>query len=220
MAKWYEAANEASFKQVAGGYVFQCPSPWMVARPIYYRVNEVQKAEIFAAMGRWRLALLGSLALNLAIPGSLVAFVHLAPKTFVKLAAPALQFGTGVFAVLLFAALMFLLLPVIAAPQIYLNRALRKVLADAPLTDERITVREQLPKAAQSASGTLLAIGMVGVVTMIVAGVFGLIEAYAEGHLVRSLFFPFLPTVAFGGLMGFYFMYLIRLKAKLKRAAA
>lgn len=220
MAKWYQAGNEASFKRVADGYVFQCPSPWMIARPSYYLVNEAQKAEIFAAMGRWRLVLLGSLALDLAIPGALMVFVHAAPKTFFGLVAPALQFGTGVFAGLLFAALMLLLLPVMAAPQIYLHRALRIPLADAPLTAERITMREQLPTTARSVSGKLLATGIVGGVAMILSGIFGLVDAYSEGHLVRNLLFPFLPLVTAGGLSTFYFVYLIRLKAKLQRAAA
>ena len=55
--RWYARANEASFKPIEGGYVFQAPSPWMFARPRYYLVSAAKKAEISAHLARWRLLL-------------------------------------------------------------------------------------------------------------------------------------------------------------------
>jgi hypothetical protein len=41
-----------------------------------------------------------------------------------------------------------------ALPQIYLARSLRPLLADAPRTEKRIRLAEQLPKIAVSVSGS------------------------------------------------------------------
>jgi hypothetical protein len=222
MAKWYEAANEASFKRLADGYVFQCPNPWVLARPRYYLVNETQKAQIFALMGRWRLLLLASLALSLAIPAGFAAFVHLAPRTFAHLVLPIVHgVGIGGFTVLLSLAMFLLMAPVVAAPHIYLNRGLRGPLAGAPRTNERITMKEQLPQTATAVSGKILAVGLgAGLLTM-VAAVMGLIEdTAADGHLLRNLMFPYLPLMLLGGLLSAYFVYLIRLKSRLAPVAA
>src|SRR6476619_5650004 len=93
MAKWYEAANEASFKSVAGGYVFQSPNPWIFARPRYYLVNEAQKAQIAERLRRFRLLNL----ITLPILVLFFAFMFLSPATFGRLLQPATQFGIGFF---------------------------------------------------------------------------------------------------------------------------
>src|SRR5712692_9044777 len=141
MPRWYERANEASFKPVEEGYVFQAPSPWIFARPSYYLVNDAKKAEIFTRLGRWRLLLL--------LPAPLIFFlmfpVILLPSTFGRLLLPVyLQLGTGLFTSLLFTVLLLLMAPFIAMPQIYLARALRPLLADAPRTEERIKLGKQV----------------------------------------------------------------------------
>lgn len=220
MARWYEAANEASFKPTAEGYVFQSPNPWIFARPRYYLVNEAQKAEILVVLGRWRLMLMISVLIIFALLGSFLAFVTLSPATFVRLIRPALQFGSGPFSVLLFALLMLCVAPLLAVPQIYLKRGVRAPLASAPRTNERITMAEQLPKIAGAMSGKILVLGLVGGLCLVGAGLMMLIEAYAEGHLFRGLLFPSLPTFVLGGLSTGYFVYLIRLRSKLKSAAA
>ena len=58
MARWYEAANQASFKPVPEGFIFQAPNPWVFGWPHYYVVSETQKAAILRYMGRWRLLLM------------------------------------------------------------------------------------------------------------------------------------------------------------------
>ena len=54
MAKWYEGAEEAAFKPVAGGYLFQAPNPWPFGRSSAYLVNEAQKATLAARLRRMR----------------------------------------------------------------------------------------------------------------------------------------------------------------------
>ena len=209
MAKWYEAANEASFKSVAGGYVFQSPNPWIFARPRYYLVNEAQKAQIAERLRRFRLLNL----INLPILVLFFAFMFLSPATFARLLQPATQLGIGFFILV-----MALVMPLIAVPHIYLMRALRPLLAGVPRTNERITVAEQLPKIAAPISGKLLAIGVVGGLGMMVGAVLFLLDDFLEGHAGRSLLVS-TSLLLLGGLLTGYFVYLLRLKAQLKRSA-
>lgn len=107
----------------------------------------------------------------------------------------------------------------VVAPQAYLTRRLRPLLADAPRTNERITVRHQLATAATSLSGKLLAVGLVAgliataagllllLATMVLEGGDGLIPAASLIILIA------------GAMLTAYFVYLIRLKANLRRAA-
>ncbi len=215
--RWYERANEASFKAVDGGHVFQAPSPWVFARPSYYLVNDAEKAQIFAHLGRWRLLLLLPVPVVLAVILPVILF----PATFGRLLVPAyVQLGGGLFTLLLFVAMITLLIPLIAVPQIYLARALKPLLADAPRTEERIKVAEQLPKIAASASTKLLVVGLIGGLGMMTSGGLLLLDALSEGHLAGiTLFNPSMLVVS-GGLLTAYFVYLFRLKAKLRHAIA
>ena len=213
MPRWYERANEASFKPVDGGYVFQAPSPWIFARPSYYLVSDAKKAEIFSCLGRWRLLLLlpGPAILCLMLP------VILFPSVIGRLLSPLYQqLGTGLFAPFLFTVLMLLMAPLIVMPQIYLARALRPLLADASPTKERIKLVEQLPKLAAQMSTQLLIIGLMGALAMMVAGGLLLLDAFLEGHVTGGALFSSSIFVVMGGLMTFYFAYLLKLKAKLK----
>jgi hypothetical protein len=215
MSRWYERANEASFKSVEGGYVFQNPNPWVLARPSYYLVDEAKKAAILNYLGRWRLMMV---LVSAAMPLSMMLVFNAWPKSVGRLLLPAfVALGPALFSLLLFAALLLLIAAVIAIPQFYLARSLRPVLADAPRTEERIKVAEQLPKIAKSASSTVLIIGLVGVLAMMASSGIGLIDAYFEGHLARSAFAS-APLIVVSLLLGSYFVYLLRLKAKMRRA--
>jgi hypothetical protein len=214
MAKWYEAANEASFKSAAGGYVFQSPNPWIFARPRYYLVNDAQKAKIAALLGRWRLLNVVTIIL---IFGLFFSFMVLSPGTFARLLQPATQLGMGYF----FPAMalgMTVLVPLVAVPHIYLMRGLRPLLAGAPRTNERITVAEQLPKIAAPVSGKVLAIGLVAGLCMMLGSVLIFLDGFLEGHMARSLLVS-APILIGGGLVTAYIVYLIILKARLKRSA-
>jgi hypothetical protein len=214
MPRWYESANEASFKSAAGGHVFQAPSPWMFARPRYYLVSDTQKAELLPRLGGWRLLLMIATVVELLLTLAITLPIILWPSTFARLLVPMYQqLGTGLFVLVLSVLMILLTVPVFAMPQIYLARALRPVLADAPRTDERITIAEQLPKIAASVSGWVLAFGLIGGLAMMGGSILQMVDAFLEGHLTRSA-----PTNAaifiMGGLLISYFVYLLRLKAK------
>jgi hypothetical protein len=214
MPRWYECANEASFKLASGGHVFQAPSPWMLARPRYYLVTDAQKAELLAGLGRWRLLLMSVTVIELLLAFSITLPVILWPATFGRLFAPiVLQLGSGLFVVTLSLAMVLLLMPLFAVPQIYLARLLRSVLADAPRTDERITIGEQLPKIAASVSRWVLACGLIGGLVMMGGSILQMLDAFLEGHLARHA--PVNAAIFLvGGLLISYFVYLLRLKGK------
>jgi hypothetical protein len=56
MSKWYAAAEEASFKPVHGGYIFQSNAFEGDGRNHF--VSEAQKAEIMAVLQRSRLLMM------------------------------------------------------------------------------------------------------------------------------------------------------------------
>ncbi len=219
MARWYEAANESAFKTVAEGYVFQSPNPWIFARPRYYLVNQTQKTAILAHFGRWRLVLLISILAVFVLVGSIYAFVTLSPATFIRLAAPVLAHGSGALIALTVLLMTLLVVPLTAVPQIYLIRGLRPLLADAPRTEQRIKVGEQLPKIAASISTKVLVVGIVGGLGMIAGGVMTMLDAFWEGRLAGSTLYGSSFLVFAGGLFIAYFLYLRGLKAKQQRTA-
>jgi hypothetical protein len=220
MTKWYERANEASFKATSGGYVFQAPSPWMLAPPRYYLVSEAQKARLLEGLGRWRAHLLIASLTNGALTLAIILAIALWPATFARPIVPLyLQLGVGPFTLLLCALLTLVMAPLLAVPQICMARALRPVLAEAPVTDERIKLNEQLPKIASSVSGKVLAFGLLGGLAMIGGGGVALIDAYLEGRLAaRAL--PDAIIVSIGALFTASFLYLINLRARQKRPLA
>jgi len=126
------------------------------------------------------------------------------------------QLGAGLFALVLGVLMILLTVPVFAVPQIYLARALRPVLANAPRSDERITVAEQLPKIAASVSGWVLGCGLVGGLAMMGGSILQMFDAFLEGHLGRSAPASAAIFIA-GGVLISYFVYLLRLKAKSKQ---
>jgi hypothetical protein len=215
MPRWYECANEASFKLAAGGHVFQAPSPWMLAWPRYYLVNDAQKATLLAGLGRWRLLLMIATMIELALVLSVTLPIILWPSTFARLFVPMHhQLGAGLFVTVLAAMMVLPIVSLFAVPQIYLARVLRPVLADAPRTDERITVAEQLPKIAASASAKVLVVGLIAGLAMMGGSLLQMSDALLEGHLARSA--PPSAAIFIGGaLLISYFVYLLRLKVKL-----
>jgi hypothetical protein len=142
------------------------------------------------------------------------------PATFARAFKPLIHnFGPIGFAVLLCTVLVLALAPGPAIAQIHLARVLRSALAGAPRTAERIKMGEQLSKIATSVSSVVLALGLIGGITMIGGGLVLVLEGYLEGHLARSATLNAVTLVA-GALLTAYFAYLVRLKANQKRATA
>jgi len=218
--KWYERANEASFKPTAGGYVFQAPSPKVFARPRYYLVTEAQKAQLLEGLGRWRILLLIASLLNVLVIVGVVLPMTLSPKTFAPYLVPVIRaVGPIGLALAVAAAMALVMAPLIVVAQIHLARVLRAGLVGAPLTDERIKVRDQLPNIARSASRLVLVAGLIGGTMLIASSVMMMVDAYQEGHLARNA-----PLSGFvlmcGVLLTAYFVYLVRLRMKQGRATA
>jgi len=210
-AKWYARANEASFKPTEGGYVFQAPSPWVFARPRYYVVSAAKKEEISAHLARWRLLLFLPVLGMLCFTVPVIAFPSLLSPLY-------RQLGSSLFPLFLFAAFTLLMVPLLAVPQIYLARALRPLLADAPRTDERIKVAEQLPVIATAVSTKWLVIGLVSAVAMMVGSGLLILDGFLEGGHAGGALLSSSIFGVMGGLLAFYFIFLLRLKAKAKPA--
>jgi hypothetical protein len=217
MPRWYEVANEASFKSAPGGHVFQAPSPWVLARPRYYLVSDAQKAELLASLLRWRLLIMLALVVDVVLGLSFMLPIILWPKTFVGLFAPLRhQLGADLFAVAMGVLGALLMVPIFALPQIYLARAFRPVLANAPRTDERIRIAEQLAKLAASLSGWVLACGLIVGLAAMGGSFFLMFRAFRHGHLAPDVP-PSAVLFIMSGLLTAYVAYLVRLRLKSKR---
>jgi hypothetical protein len=211
MAKWYLQANEVAFKAVDGGCVFQSPNPWIFARPRYYLVSEEKKAEISQVLGRWRRLFVLSSASCLLFCFAATAFLLMLIRLWPGIA------GLGLP---LFIPLIILVCSTsVVVPQAYLTRRLRPLLADAPRTNERITVREQLAKAAMSLSSRLLTVGLVAGLIATAAGLLLLLGTVLLKDLGEGLIGALIISIG-SAMLTAYFAYLIRLKAELKRVAA
>lgn len=212
---WYEARIEAAFKSVEGGYVVRAPNPWVFARPRYYLVNEAQKIEIAARLGRWL-----QLLTTLKILFSFILVMTLAPATFERLILPRFhQLGASVFTLLMIFLIALLVASFVVIRQIFLARPLRPLLADAPHTEERIKFRERLATIAAFVSTEALVLELGVGLGLVGTSVLLLFAAFPQGHLARTIPLSSVLLVA-GGLMAAFSGYLIGLKAKLKREAA
>jgi hypothetical protein len=211
MVKWYEGAEEAAFKPIAGGYVFQPPSLfWPVVRGRAYRVNETQKAELAACLRRQRGLIFLLLVAYVLIGLGLAAAIDAA-------GGPG-RISTAEFIAIL-AMTMLGAVPIVILPHIYLVRTLRPLLADLPRTEERISLGYQIRSLAAAVSLPLLLLGGLGGGLMIVGNVISIVDAVAEGRGGSKLYWPIFGLL-FGALLTSYFAYLAMLKRKLKRQAS
>jgi hypothetical protein len=211
MAKWYEGAEEAAFKPIPGGYVFQPPSLfWPVVRGRGYRVNETQKADLAACLRRQRglifLLLVAYVLTGLGLAAAIDA-----------VGGPG-RISTAEFIAIL-AMTMLGAVPIVILPHIYLVRTLRPLLADLPRTEERISLGYQLRSLAAAVSVPLLLLGGLGGGLMIIGSIISIVDAVAEGRGGSKLYWPIFGLL-FGALLTSYFAYLAMLKRKLKRQAS
>ena len=140
--------------------------------------------------------------------------IALWPKALAPYLVPLVR-GVGAAGLgLIIAAVMLLLMaPLIIAAQVHLARVLRSGLAGAPLTDERIRMRDQVPNIARSAPRSAIAIGLIAGMCVMAGSAIALVDAYFEGHLARTAAFG-TPGFVFGLLLVAYFAWLVRLRVK------
>jgi hypothetical protein len=133
MASWGEKLFALRFKQVPGGWVFRGPTARLFGKPQYYLVNDEQKAELMATapspgfIGIYLglVAAIGPAAAVMFLAAFKSIFGHL-PHGFLQ------QFPITIAVVLL------VVLASIAFNQ-HIDQPLRPIVANLPLTDERIT---------------------------------------------------------------------------------
>jgi hypothetical protein len=210
MAKWYEGAEEAAFKPVAFGYIFQPPGLfWPFTRQPAYLVNEAQKAELIACLRRQRRRVFLLVVVYALIVMGLGMAAGMALSRGARIPA------TELIAILIVTALA--VIPIVIVPHIYLVRTMRPLLAELPRTEERITLRDQLQSLAGAISGKLLLLGAIGGSMMVIGNIVSIVDAIAEGR--GGGFYSSIVGLVIGALLTSYFGYLAVLKRKLKRKA-
>jgi hypothetical protein len=207
MAKWYDGAEQAAFKQTTGGYVFELPTfkSYFVRQPGYL-VNEAQKARLAELLRRQRRQVLGLLMLYIFAGITLIA--GLAAAGAVRMLSP-MEF-IGVVALCTLG-----VVPIVLVPQLVLLRAARPLLAGQSRTDERITMSDRLRAIAVSVSPKIFWIGIAGGAGMIIGNGMNLADALVAGRTGTRLLGPMF-SLGCGALLTGYFVYLLILKRRLR----
>jgi hypothetical protein len=207
MASWQDRAVETSFKPTEGGYIFQCPNPWLFGRMRRYLVNEAQKETLAACLRQRQRFILWLMAIYLLIAFGLTSLFQsmtstLDPQT------------PGVYAVL--ALTMLVMFGLAMAPHLYLMRKIGPLLAQLPPTEHGISLREQIFGVAAVISNLHLVLGGGGGFLIAVANAKTIAEELYEGRVDSQLIWSGFGLLA-GALFMSYFVYLAILKRKLKR---
>jgi hypothetical protein len=123
------------FKPVTGGCVFQAPNPWVFGRSSRYLVTDAQKAELLAIITpRRRILRIAVITIAILLWAAMVATLVWAVSSHDE---PTMRDG--------FAILALIVVPMFLALVVALQRNLRRMrrlLAGAPRTQERIARRE------------------------------------------------------------------------------
>jgi hypothetical protein len=201
MAKWLEGANEAFFKAVPGGYVFQRPSPWPFAQPRCYLVNDAQKAALLGCLGRWK-------ALNVAI---VLIIGLITGGLFMVLSA-----NPGYYRIAF--VWTALIVPLLLVPYLYLSRRLAPLTATLPTTDQRITKMEQMNNSARNVAAPIIWLGAVAASIACVGNLLFLIDAPTSGQTGLRLV-GYAITALFSGLIAVFFGGLLVKRYKLAKSA-
>ncbi len=199
-----------SFKPVPGGFVYRAPKPWLFGPTRHYLASELEKAEISAIMSPRRpilfqVALWMAFSLMVAAAGGIVwAFTGQKEPTAIDVVAMVAVVVVEVFVGL-------------QALRWRQMRRLRPLLADLPLTDERITdsdVRQGLAAGINAVSVKQLAANGATSTMAFTACLMGFL---INAILGQSIAFFFLAgTVLFGFAAVIWFRRLIG-NAELKR---
>jgi hypothetical protein len=208
VAGLYEGIEEAAFRPVPGGYIFQSRNPWFFGPSHRYRVNEIEKAQIadciretLRRMKRFVFIMM------VVIPLALVVGIFWLAAQGMATVGPVLLYALALF------------VPYYAAIHIYSMRRLRPLIAGLPRTTGRITISEGNRSFASTASTKLLTVMIAGPALGFVANAMILIGAALEGrpfqHLPMLLFGVTVSLLATG-----YFAFLMTVRIRQRRIAA
>jgi hypothetical protein len=128
---------EARFKEVAGGFLFQAPNPWLFAPGEHYLVSEAQRAEILE-LGRDYHPIVRVVVLVLLFIGCPVGAVYLVSLFIPHADTNILTLVVGIivaFGLLIASALIFFRLQ---------YQRLRPILSSLQRSDQTITLEERL----------------------------------------------------------------------------
>jgi hypothetical protein len=171
MAGLYDGMEEAAFKRIDAGWVFQSRNPWLFGRSRYYLVDEAQKTAIAGCI-RETLRKLKPvvIAAMFIIPllnvGGVFLLVTLGRATPVNTVA-----------------LMLVLFgPYVALTHVFSIRKLRPLLTDLPRTGERITLREGTVNFVEHMSFKLLLLLLCSAGMCAIGCLMMLADAFFEGH--------------------------------------
>jgi len=207
MAGWQDRAVETSFKPTEGGYIFQCPNPWLFGRTRSYLVNASQKEALAACLRQRQRVILWLMAVYV--------LVALGLTSLLQSMSPAPDPSTPGFLAVI-ALTMMGMFALAMAPHLYLMRKIRPLLPQLQPTEEAITLREQIFGVAAQISNMHLVLGGLGGFLVVAASVKSIVEDLSEGRVGMELYWR-----AFGLLVGTllmsYFVYLALLKRRLTR---
>jgi hypothetical protein len=208
VAGLYEGIEEAAFKPVPGGYIFQSRNPWFFGPSHRYRVNEIEEAQIADCI-RETLRRIKRFVfiMMVVIPLALVAGIFWLAAQGMATVGPVLLYALALF------------VPYYAAIHIYSTRRLRPLIAGLPRTTERITISEGSRSFASTASTKLLTVMIAGPALGFVSNAMILIGATLDGRPIHNL-----PTLVFGITASLlatgYFVFLMIMRFRQKRIAA
>jgi hypothetical protein len=208
LASWQDRAVETSFKpSEGGGYVFQCPNPWLFGRMRNYLVNEAQKQQLAACLRQRQRLILWLMAIYVLIALGLTSLLQ-------SMNPPPDPSSFGFFAVMALTILVMFGLAMV--PHLFLMRKIRPLLGELQTTDQAITLREQIFGVAAVISNMHLVLGGLGGFMVAVGSIKTIVE---ELHGVEgSLYWSGFGLLAGTSFMS-YFAYLAILKRRLKRKA-
>lgn len=207
LASWQDRAVETSFKPAeGGGFMFQCPNPWLFGHMRTYLVNEAQKEQLAACLRQRQRLMLWLLAIYLLIAFGITMLFQSATSS--------LDASTAGFVAIVAVALLGML-ALTLVPHFYLMRRVGPMLAELQRTDERMSLHEQLFGVAAVISNLHLALGGLGGFLVAVANIKTITEVL-YGGVEGSLYWSGFGVLA-GTLFMSYFGYLAILKRKLKR---
>jgi hypothetical protein len=132
MMPWGEKLFALRFKPVPGGWVFRGPITRLFGKRQYYLVNDAQKAEIMATAPSLGLYLTFLGLIGVISPAVAVMFLAAFKSIFGHLPHGLQQFPITI-------ALVSLVVIAGIAFNQYIDQPLRPIVANLPLTDERIT---------------------------------------------------------------------------------
>jgi|SRR5262245_1469203 len=207
MAGLYDGMEEAPFKRIEGGYVFQVRNPWFFGRSRHYLVNEAQKIAIAACLRDtlrklkpW--VIVAMVVLPLLICGGVFLLVALGRATFINM----------------FALTLAVLVPYIAWTHIYVMRRLRPRIADLPRSNQKITMGEGLANFVVHMSFKFRLLLLCAAILSVIGSLMILAGAIIDGHFARS-FLLIVPNMIFGGLAAAYLGKAMIKGARSRRAA-